>query len=1251
MESKEDTILFRKPKKLNRKLKLIQATPQAIPEATPQATPQAIPEAIPEATPEATPQATREITKEKSVEEQNRELLKDFNEYDFLYPSLDDPDFNIKIAERKEFNDTKYQGVQKDISIEEQAEILCNAQFELAPHQLFVRNFMSFQTPYNGLLLYHGLGSGKTCSAISIAEEMRDYLKQMGLTQRIIVVASPNVQENFKLQLFDETKLQLVDGLWNIRACTGNKFLKEINPMNMKGLTKEKVISQIKRIINTTYLFLGYIEFANYISKISQIGSDIELTPTKRKEIIKNKLRKNFSNRLIIIDEVHNIRISDDNKDKRVAVELMKLVENVKNMRLLLLSATPMYNSYKEIIWLVNLLNLNDRRPTIEVKDVFDSKGSFKIDKQGNEIGKELLIRKSTGYISFVRGENPYTFPFRLWPDEFSPENSFSNPSIIKPSVQLNGRPIIQPIEMLSLYLVKLGNYQEKVYNYIIGKLKRGEFGSGDRKMPSFENMEAFGYTLLQRPLECLNITYPIDKKEFWEDGETDDTAGVIDVKELVGKSGLSRIMNYTETSSPMFRGDFEYKTDKWGRIFSYDEIGKYSGKIKNICERIINSTGVVLVYSQYIDGGLVPLALALEELGFTRAKPNKSLFKKSPTEQIDAIHFKTKKELDKEQQSDKDFTFNPAKYVMITGDKALSPDNVSELKLLTSIDNKHGEKVKVVMISQAGSEGLDFKFIRQVHVLEPWYNMNRIDQIIGRAVRTCSHKNLPFKQRNVEIHLYGSLMSNTIEEAADLYVYRLAELKSLQIGNVTRILKEISVDCILNYEQLSFTKENMKTTVQQELTNKSIINYEVGDKPYSSTCDYKERCSYTCLPSKIIRDEDVKMDSYNETFINSNNDKIIHHIKELYKDRFFYNKNDLISRITMRKSYPLIQINAALNQLVEDKNEYITDVFGRLGRLVNIGDLYLFQPLELNNKQISSFERRDPIDYKRTSLEYQLAKEIKEAVVELKERPVDKNVEGMKVLNIIRERFTNATTPKEVITGIDNWYGFCSITIPRLVEKGIDIELLKDFLIHHILEELLFTDTIHLLNIIEILKTDEIVSRIQQYYTDKYLKYKSLTGLLLVKDGKQALIINDKKEDGTSYWRTAEQQDYEDLKQEISIKITDRLLPVRDKLNKYVGFMAMFKKDYMVYKVKNMTKLRHKGARCDQSQKKEAIVILNEIIGENEYALTTPLTRNEICIIQEFTLRQYEKERKNSKVCFLTPSEAVLINIETLHF
>ena len=97
---------------------------------------------------------------------------------------------------------------------------------------------------------------------------------------------------------------------------------------------------------------MGYVKFANYIVSKSSFEGDI--AEDKKNEIIKKRLNKTFNNRLIIIDEVHNIRISDDNKEKRVATELLKLVNNVKNMRLLLLSATPMYNSYKEIIWIIN---------------------------------------------------------------------------------------------------------------------------------------------------------------------------------------------------------------------------------------------------------------------------------------------------------------------------------------------------------------------------------------------------------------------------------------------------------------------------------------------------------------------------------------------------------------------------------------------------------------------------------------------------------------------------------------------------------------------------------------------------------------------------------------------------------------------------------------------------------------------------------------------------------------------------------
>merc|ERR1712166_207638 len=117
---------------------------------------------------------------------------------------------------------------------------------------------------------------------------------------------------------------------------------------------------------------------------------------------------------------------------------------------------------------------------------------------------------------------------------------------------------------------------------------------------------------------------------------------------------------------------------------------------------------------------------------------------------------------------------FRQANYIMITGDPKLSPDNKFELDTCTNENNTNGEIVKVVIISKAGSEGLDFKNIRQVHILEPWYNFNRIEQTIGRGVRNLSHCLLPFNERNVEIYLYGSELEDNSVESVDLYMYRL---------------------------------------------------------------------------------------------------------------------------------------------------------------------------------------------------------------------------------------------------------------------------------------------------------------------------------------------------------------------------------------------------------------------------------------------------------------------------------------------
>ena len=104
---------------------------------------------------------------------------------------------------------------------------------------------------------------------------------------------------------------------------------------------------------------------------------------------------------------------------------------------------------------------------------------------------------------------------------------------------------------------------------------------------------------------------------------------------------------------------------------------------------------------------------------------------------------------------------------------------------------------------------------------------------------------------------------------------------------------------------------------------------------------------------------------------------------------------------------------------------------------------------------------------------------------------------------------------------------------------------------------------------------------------------------------------------------------------------------------NTLVGFITMFKKDYNIFKVKNLDDKRSKGARCDQAGKSETIKLLNEIIDDTVYSSENTKGRNKIefCVLQEMYLRYFDKTSKNNKRWFVTPSEMIINGIEKLSF
>jgi hypothetical protein len=377
------------------------------------------------------------------------------------------------------------------------------------------------------------------------------------------------------------------------------------------------------------------------------------------------------------------------------------------------------------------------------------------------------------------------------------------------------------------------------------------------------------------------------------------------------------------------------------------------------------------------------------------------------------------------------------------------------------------------------------------------------------------------------------------------------------------------------------------------------------------------------------------------------NTDKIIFRIKQLFKDKHFYTKQELISRINSIKEYPIVQINAALNQLVMDKHEYITDEYGRLGNLVNIDTLYLFQPIELKNPNISVYDRMVPIQYKHEKIAFKLPDNVDEAIIHKKEKAINIEDELYTLLTLIETNFNISTTPQIVKKGEDNWFIVCSSVIDKMVLEGNNREKLIKCVIGHIIELLSFQDTILLLNYLYDINTESILTDIMKsfklYYDEKILMFKTTKGLMLLNDGKQQLIVYDNI---SSKWNIAEGEDYNDFSPQIKLMIS-KILPI----NNVIGFIGMFKSDYLIFKVKTMDIKRNKGARCDQAGKIETIKTLNRIYGEDKYSKenTKGIGQIELCIRQEFSLRLSDIDKKDNKRWFLTPVEAVLINIEKM--
>jgi hypothetical protein len=154
-------------------------------------------------------------------------------------------------------------------------------------------------------------------------------------------------------------------------------------------------------------------------------------------------------------------------------------------------------------------------------------------------------------------------------------------------------------------------------------------------------------------------------------------------------------------------------------------------------------------------------------------------------------------------------------------GDWEYVPSNIAnELKKISN-NNNMGEIIKVLMITSSGSEGINLRNTRYVHIMEPYWHPVRLEQVIGRARRICSHKSLPIALQTVEVFVYlmifsAQQISVDNEEAKELkrkdlskstpsvpitsdqYLYEISEIKANLTSQLTDAIKESSFDCYI---------------------------------------------------------------------------------------------------------------------------------------------------------------------------------------------------------------------------------------------------------------------------------------------------------------------------------------------------------------------------------------------------------------------------------------------------------------------
>lgn len=823
------------------------------------------------------------------------------------YPNISNNKFEEHLLKKKEFRNIHPHDKNK------------NTFQQLQPQQEFLKQYISPDTPYNGVLIFHGTGVGKTCTAINIAEGFREY--SLKKNKKIIILSSAVVKHRFMEEIYNFLKPPN-------RQCIGDIYIKDIDLSDKTTDEKRRMLS---KKIGKIYEFNGYLEFANKVIKKIIKSNDLGVIQTS--SVIQKKINKLYSNRVIIIDEVHNLRKSNNSLENKKASTIVEaIVKYANNIKLVIMSATPMYDNAQEIVYILNLLLLNDNKELIKVSDIFN-----KLELKKGAL--DIITAKSKGYISYYRSERPYIFPFRLIPPETK---------ILQYKYDINGNPMPSGnnLKYTYLYPCVLSKEHYLLYNKQFGidlQNNGGNNSSNEQKMNS--NKKDVLFLNISNKYNIIYPTSTVNKYVIGKEGiqkKKNNTGGLY--KTNINKNIIYKYQNHAVDKSKV-------------PFLDNSRLKLYSAKFHTVLNNCIKSNGKVFIYVSEIETGIVPLSIILEQNGFVKYTQKGGLPLLDSKYKQRTRCYQCGNHAD-DKQHDKStpgyHAFKVAKYISLSSKNS---DIINKtVTFFNSSNNKHGEELKIIIGTRILAEGIDFKGIRQLHIIEPWYNISRMEQVIGRAIRTYSHEGLDPLIHNVEIFMYVNTPSvdstgkNKETETIDINIYRTAEQKDIQIKNIEHILKNNAIDCGL-FEYTNIIHDN---NIENQITSRGRhIKYSIKDRPYTRMCDYMKECAMKCKFS-ISNSNIINTNTYNIKDRTSKINTIKHKIKNLIKTSPVFNIETILNYII---DEPLkLFIYKALNDIIENKDEVVYNKIK--GTLVYYNRYYLFQPRDILDKHVPLYYR-----------------------------------------------------------------------------------------------------------------------------------------------------------------------------------------------------------------------------------------------------------------------------------------------------